>query len=174
MNICYFIATVNENEDVSEIVHKVKKFKAEVNKRSINAKSRARVKEWLHKDGFGFEHLRSGKQEREEMLQLGESVRYSSWQEARQYGEFPCISWKGLSIFTTDHNFGEDNKVDFTVGFNFRGPRVVHFTPVSKQSDDATLSRENSKPQYYPTQSPPSTQISSHTHSNKLRSLTNI
>ena len=164
LNICYFIQLVEaeENEDVSEIVHKVKKFKAEV------TKSRARVKEWLHKDGFGFERLRSGKQEREEMLQLRGSVRYSSWQEARQYSESsPCISWKGLSIFfdpnTTDHNFGEDDKVDFTVGFNFRGPRVVHFTPVSKQSDDATLSRVNSK---LP-QAPPSTQISSHTHSNK-------
>ena len=170
LTICYFIQLVEaeENEDVSEIVHKVKKLKAEVNKRSINAKSRARVKEWLHKDGFGFERLRSGKQEREEMLQLRGSVRYSSWQEARQYGESsPCISWKGLSIFfdpsTTDHNFGEDDKVDFTVGFNFRGPRVVHFTLVSKQNDDATLSGGNSKSQYYPTQPSPETQISSHT-----------
>ena len=105
------------------------------------------------------------------MLQLRGSVRYSSWQEARQYGEFLCISWKGLTIFfdpsTTDHNFEEDDKVDFTVGFNFRGPQVVHFTPVFKQSDDATLSGGNSKPQYYHTQAPFSTQISSHTHSNK-------
>ena len=164
LTICYFIQLVEaeETEDVSEIVHKVKQFRGEVNKRSINAKSRARVKEWLHRDGFGFERLRSGKQEREEMLQLRGSVIYSSWQEACQYGEIPCISWKGLSIFfdpsTTNHKFTEADKVDFTVGFNFRGPRVVHITPISKQSDGATFSRGNSKPQYYPTQAPPETQ----------------
>ena len=80
LTICYFIQLVEaeENEDVSEIVYKVKQFRGEVNKGSINAKSRARVKEWLHRDGFGFQRLRSGKQEREKMLQLTGSVRYSS------------------------------------------------------------------------------------------------
>ena len=171
LTICYFIQLVEaeETEDVSEIVHKVKQFRGEVNKRSINAKSRARVKEWLHRDGFGFERLRSGKQEREEMLQLRGSVRYSSWKEAHQYGEFPCISWKGLNIFfdpntTPNHKFIEAaDKVDFTVGFNFRGPRVVHVTPVSKQSDGVTFSKGNSKLQYYPTQAPPEIQTGSHT-----------
>ena len=167
LTICYFIQLVEaeEDADVSEIVYKVKKFRGEVNKGSMNTKSRARVKEWLHKDGIGFQRLRSGKQEREEMLPLRGSVRYSSWQEARQYGEFPCISWRGLSIFfdpsTTDHKFTEDEKVEFTVGFNYRGPRVVHSTPVSEQNNVV-----NSKSQHY-VRTLPETQTDLNKYSNK-------
>ena len=99
-------------------------------------------------------------------MPLRGSVRYSSWQEARQYGEFPCISWRGLSIFfdpnTTDHKFTEDDKVEFTVGFNYRGPRVVHSTPVSKQNNVV-----NSKPQHY-VHTLPETQVDLHMHSNKV------
>ena len=172
LTICYFIQLMEaaESEDVSEIVYKVKQFRGEVNKRSINAKSRARVKEWLHKDGIGFQRLRSGKQEKEEMLPLRGSVRFSSWQEARQYGEFPCISWRGLSIFfdpsTTEHRFEEDDKVEFTVGFNFRGPRVVHFTPVCMQSDGAGITKGNTVQQNY-VHELSETQIGSHTYSSK-------
>ena len=62
LTICYFIQLVETQED--EVVCKVKKYREETNKRSELIKSRGRVKEWLHKDGSGFERLKSGKQKR--------------------------------------------------------------------------------------------------------------
>lgn len=140
LTICYFIQLAETKEDeVYDIVHKVKKYREETNKRSELIKSRGRVKEWLHKDGSGFEHLKSGKQKRDEMLRLNGSVVYSSWQEARQHNEteFPHISWKGLTIFfdpnATGHmyRFKRDDQVEFTVGFTFKGPRAITCDRVS-------------------------------------------
>ena len=73
------------------------------------------------------------------MLQLNGSVVYSSWKEARQHNEteFPHISWKGLRIFfdpnATAHmyKFKRDDKVEFTVGFTFKGPRAITCNRVS-------------------------------------------
>ena len=140
LTICYFVQLVETKEDeVYDIVCKVKKYREETNKRSELIKSRGRVKEWLHKDGSGFECLKSGKQKREEMLRLNGSVVYSSWQEARQHNEteFPHISWKGLTIFfdpnATGHmyRFKRDDRVEFSVGFTFKGPRAITCTRVS-------------------------------------------
>ena len=97
------------------------------------------MKEWLHEDGSGFECLKSGKQKREEMLRLNGSVVYSSWQEARQHNktEFPHISWKGLTIFfdpnSTGHMYRRDDRVEFSVGFTFKGPRAITCTRVSRK-----------------------------------------
>ena len=140
LTICYFIQLIETKEDeVYDIVQKVKKYREKTNKRSELIKSRGRVKEWLHKDGSGFERLKSGKQKREEMLHLNGSVVYSSWQEARQHNEteFPHISWKGLTIFfdpnATVHmyRFKRDDQVEFTVGFTFKGPRAITCNRVS-------------------------------------------
>ena len=137
LTICYFIQLVETSEDeVYDIVYKVKKYREETYKRSELIKSRGRVKEWLHKDGNGFQCLKSGKQKREEMLRLNGSVVYSSWQEARQHNEteFPHISWKGLTIFfdpnATGHmsRFKRDDRVEFSVGFTFKGPRAITCT----------------------------------------------
>lgn len=68
LTICYFIQLVETREDeVYEIVDKVKKFREETNKRSelIIIKSRGRVKEWLHKHGSGFECLKSVRHRKE-------------------------------------------------------------------------------------------------------------
>ena len=139
LTICYFIQLMETKEDeVYDIVYKVKKFREETNKISDHniIKSRARVTEWLHEHGSGFKCLKSGKQKKEEMLRLKGSVVCSSWKEAYQHTnqKFPQISWKGLTIFfdpnDTEHRFKRDDQVEFSVGFNYKGPRAIDCSPI--------------------------------------------
>ena len=114
-------------------VAQVETFSRKTKDQSDDDKSRARIKEWLHKDGKGFGRLTSGKQKFEDMLSLSGSIVYATKEEARFYKSFPHISWKGLRIFFDPRNcrdkFEKNDEVTFTVGFSFFGPRALFCVP---------------------------------------------
>ena len=127
-----FVQLVEAKEDEVfkyNCVVQIKRFSQRTQEQSIDEKSRARIKEWLHKDGRGFQRLNSGKQKLDDMLKLTGSVVYATKEEARYHESFTHISWKGLSIFfdprSCDDKFSKDDKVVFTVGFSFYGPRAI-------------------------------------------------